>query len=303
MTRNLSTTPETFDSIATYYADSALDLKWDLIFTLPAWLRVWWQAFGSGADLYLRGVRQGGEHHRGIAPLQIRNGVASIIGSVDVCDYQDFMVVPGKEQEFFTVVLDDLASQGIKHLELEPLRPESAVLTHLLPIARERKYSVNCEKKAASLEVGLPPTYDEYLGMLDGKQRHEIRRKGRNLGEAGTVGYQVLEDRMAIREALDTFLKLFIEARADKATFLTAPMESYFRSLVDSMSEAGLARIGVLTLENKVAAMVLYFDYNENIYLYNNGYDPGLSSLSVGTISKVMCIRNSIEKVRRFSTL
>ncbi len=40
------------------------------------------------------------------------------------------------------------------------------------------------------------------------------------------------------------------------------------------------------------------FDYNNTVFLYNNGYDPQYSFLSVGLISKALCIKASIERGR-----
>ena len=63
-------------------------------------------------------------------------------------------------------------------------------------------------------------------------------------------------------------------------------------------------RFGTLEFERQPVAMVMYFDYNNNIYLYNSAYDPAYRSLSVGIISKAGCIRDSIEKKKeRFDFL
>lgn len=45
--------------------------------------------------------------------------------------------------------------------------------------------------------------------------------------------------------------------------------------------------------------MIMYFDYRNNVYLYNSAYDPDYKSLSVGIISKARCIQDSIEKGKR----
>ncbi len=274
-------------------------MNWNLVFTLPAWLKVWWQNFGSGAELYLRSVKQGNET-LGIAPLQIRNGTASIIGSVNVCDYQDFIVCPGMETDFFNAILDDLREKGIERLHLETIRPDSTIVTYLMPVAQERQYPVDYRQVDVSSDIDLPRSWDEYLGMLDGKQRHELKRKMRNLERIGEFTYRVIENKNAIPEAINTFLKLFPEYRNDKAEFMTADMQTFFRSLAEALSELGVIKFGVLEESGrKPVAMVMYFDYNNNIYLYNSAYDPDYRSKSVGIISKAKCIQDSIEKGKR----
>ena len=291
-------TQESFASLASYWNDSRQNLRWDTIFALPAWLQVWWQAFGSGAELYLRAVRQG-EKIIGIAPLLVRNKTASIIGSTDVCDYLDFIVAPGKEENFFTTLLDDLRQQGINRLELEPLRPDAAALTNLVAIARQRKYEVLCHQEGVSVELDLPSSWDEYLAMLNKKQRHEIRRKLRRLWEGDSVDYSCLEVRQEDRDFINTFLRLFSLSREEKANFMTARMEAFFRSLVKAMAEIGLLRFGILELDALPVAMIMGFDYNNAMYLYNSAYDPDYSYLSVGLLSKVLCIKESIKRGKK----
>ena len=115
----------------------------------------------------------------------------------------------------------------------------------------------------------------------------------------GNVDYHIVEDSAVVHDVMDTFLKLFSESREDKATFMTAQMESFFRSLADTMAEAGLLKLGILELDTLPTAMVMCFDYNDCTYLYNSGYNPSYSALSVGLLSKVLCIKDSIRRGRK----
>lgn len=289
-----SVTRESFDTLAAHQSD----INWNLPFVLPDWLRVWWQAFGAGAELYLTAVRER-DDIIGIAPLLVRDKTAAFIGSVDVCDYLDFVIADGKERDFFDVLLGDLRQKGITDLDLRMLRPESTVLKHLKGVAIERGYIVVTKQGDVSLEVDLPETWDEYLDMLSRKQRHEVRRKLRGLEEEGDINYRVIENSADVRAGFDTFLRLFATSREDKANFMTPAMESFFRSLVDAITDSGLLRLGVLEFDGKQVAMLMYFDYHNTVYLYNSGYDPQYSGLSVGLLSKVWCIRDSISRGRQ----
>lgn len=286
-----SVTEESFDALTAYQHA----VKWDLFFVLPAWLRAWWQTFGAGAELYITTVRQRNQVV-GIAPLLIRDNTASFIGSVDVCDYLDFVVVAGRERDFFAVLLDTLRAKGVHVLDLSSLRPESTVLTHLVAVARERGYEASTQQEDVSLELDLPATWEGYLDTLTTKQRHEVRRKLRVLAEEGRVNYQAVADNTAIRNLMDTFLHLFAASREDKAKFMTPAMESFFRSVVGTMVGMELLRFGILELDRQPVAIVMYFDYHNSIYLYNSGYDPRYRSLSVGLLSKVLCIRDNISR-------
>lgn len=242
-------------------------------------------------------VRQG-EKIIGIAPLMLRDGTASFLGGVDVCDYLDFVVTPGTEVDFFSVLLDDLRQNGITYLDLGHLRPEATVLTHLVAIAQNRGYEVLSQPADVSVELDLPATWEEYLAILTTKQRHEVNRKLRRLAEAGKVDYHFVEDSAAVPEVMDTFLKMFTESREDKATFLTTRMESFLRALANALAKARMLKLGILKLDELPVAIIMCFDYNDCIYLYNSGYDPH-NSLSAGLLSKVLGIKTSIQEGKK----
>lgn len=287
---------ESFDSMRPYWREIQDDSPASSIFSSPEWSRVWWQQFGSGAKLWLGAVRYQGRAI-GIAPLLIRNNVAFFIGSSNVCDYLDFIIEPGKEEPFFRVLLENLVTEKVLNLDFAPLRPDSTVITKLTNIAKEQGWHVACTNEDVTVELDLPATWDEYLQILTGKQRHELKRKLRRLDEEGELKYRTNTD--ANRQDVDIFLNLFRNSRQDKAAFLTPEVESFFRATADTMAEQGLLRLNMLELNSSTVAATMCFDYRDKVYLYNSGYDPNYGWLSVGLISKALCIKESIERGRR----
>jgi CelD/BcsL family acetyltransferase involved in cellulose biosynthesis len=288
--------PLSFDSLDSSWNDLRHRLNWDSVFVLPRWLKVWWQAFGEGSKLYLFEVKQD-KNIIGIAPLMVRKSKASFIGSADVCDYMDFVVAPGKELAFFTTVLDKLKRDGINELFLESLRHDSTAMACLVDLAKDKGYKVSCTRENVSLDLDLPSTWDQYLWTLSPKQRRETGRRFRRLDEEGDINYRVVEN--AEPEVLDIFFKLLRESREDKAAFMTPQMESFFRALAQTMAEARMLRLGVLEISAKPVAAVMCFDYNDKVYLYNSGYDPEYGYVSVGLLSKLLSIKDSIERGRK----
>ncbi|MFC1954466.1 GNAT family N-acetyltransferase [Chloroflexota bacterium] len=291
-------TQESFESLTSFQDNLEYGLGWSSVFVLPVWLKIWWLEFKPEEELYLGAVRRD-EEVIGIAPLLLKDDTASFLGSIDVCDYLDFVVTPGEEREFFNFLLDELKQRGISSLDLRSLRPDSTVLTWLVDITRERGYETTCQQEDVTVELELPSSWEEYLTMLASKQRHEVRRKLRRLPEAGKADFHIIEDSVSIQKGMKTFLKMFTESRSDKASFMTDQKESFFRAMANSMTEAGLLRLGVLELDTLPTAMIMYFDYNGCIYLYNSGYDPKYDYLSVGLLSKVLCIRESIQEGKK----
>ena len=291
-------TQETFETLHSLWVDGEHPLEWDCLFVLPGWLQVWWSVFSNESSPYISAVRDK-EKLIGIAPLLVKGEEAHFIGDPDVCDYQDFIVAPGMGREFFETLINHLRQQGIRSLDLNTVRADSKVLTELVAVAKSLECQIFCTPEDVTLELDLPSSWDEFLSKLTGKQRHEVRRKLRRLNEAGQVNYRVLEGFNEVMDEMETFLALFGLSRSDKAAFMTSQMSTYFCSLAESMAKAKLLKLYFLDLDGEHAAAVMCFDYNSTIYLYNNGYDGRFSSLSVGLLSKVLTIKDSIVRGRK----
>ena len=298
MSTHCTITEENFDSLASCWKDHSNDLIWNTPFVLPPWMKVWWQSFAPDAAPLFLTVRQE-DTVIGIAPLLVRDRVASLIGSPDVCDYMDFIVAPGKESDFFEALLADLKQRKIKLLDLRSLRPDSAAVSSLADTAQRLGYSVASRHEDLSLEVDLPATWDEYLQTLTSKQRHEVKRKLRRLEEAGNIDYRIIDKPEDVPGFIEIFLRLFIESRGDKATFMTAEMVAFFKLMTTTMAEAGLLRSSILELDSTPVAALIAFDHNDTAYLYNSAYDPQYSSLSVGVLSKALNIKDSIDRGKK----
>jgi CelD/BcsL family acetyltransferase involved in cellulose biosynthesis len=155
---------------------------------------------------------------------------------------------------------------------------------------------MDCEPEDVGAEMVLPATWNEFLSGLKGKHRHEIRRKLRRLSEAGEIGYRHVEDPEQVKEHIDTFLVLFASNRIDKEAFMNQRMASFFRSLSKALAERHFLRLSFLDLDGTPVAAVMCFDYRSTLYLYNNGYDRQFGSMSVGLLSKVLSIKESIRR-------
>ena len=221
---------ETLDSVyATWQQVDGL-LPWNCIFVMPVWLKIWWYSFGRNDALYLLSVRHA-NRTIGIAPLQRNEHTVRFIGDENVCDHLDFVVVPEASDRFYQILLKSLKKDGIKQLDLGLVRPDSSVMTQLLPVAEKAGYNISYEGRDISYELPLPGSWDDYLSILRGKERHEIRRKLRRLNEAGRINYRLVDGSFGINQEMETFLKLFRSNRSDKAGFMNDRMIAFFKKL------------------------------------------------------------------------
>jgi CelD/BcsL family acetyltransferase involved in cellulose biosynthesis len=289
---------ETFETVARCWHEKSGGLQWPCLFVLPPWLKAWWEAFRPEWEQCILSFRNGAELI-GIAPLMVQGPTAQFMGSPDVCDYFDLIAAPGKEPLFCRALLDHLRARGINLLDLGPVRLDSAVYTHLNRAAEEAAAGVVCASENVVLELTLPATWDEFLNLLSAKERHEIRRKFRRLEDTGSCSTRMVYGADSAGAAMDAFLDLFIQSRPDKASFMNDRMALFFRSLGETLAQAGILKLFFIDLDGRPASAALCFDYNDTMYLYNNGYDRAFSRLSVGVLSKVQSIRASINLRRK----
>jgi CelD/BcsL family acetyltransferase involved in cellulose biosynthesis len=289
---------ETLDSIFAHWRQTDSFLTWNCLFVLPVWLKPWWDNFGRNATLYLLSIRHEGRII-GIAPLQRSDDTVRLIGDENVCDNLDFIVAPEKSAEFYRILLNHLKQDGVKRLELEPVRQDSSVMAQLLPMAEKTGCRSSYEGHDVSFELALPGSWDDYLTLLRGKERHEIRRKLRRLYEAGPISYRLVEDASSLKKEMETFLELFRSNRADKAEFMNDQMASFFKELAEALQEARILKLFFLYLDERAVAATMCFDYRSTMYLYNNGYDNDFSLLSVGLLGKVLSIKESIQSGKK----
>jgi CelD/BcsL family acetyltransferase involved in cellulose biosynthesis len=142
----------------------------------------------------------------------------------------------------------------------------------------------------------LPSGFETYIAGLPKHDRHELRRKLRHLEAAGDVRFGSVTEPEVVTAGMERFLELMRVSRDDKDAFLTPAMEAFFRDLAASMAAAGMARLSSLSLDGKTVAMLLSFEDEEAVYLYNSGFDPAESHLAVGLLSKAYAIRDAIAR-------
>ena len=235
-------TEETIDSIFVLWRYSAVQIDWNPLFVLPPWLQAWWRAFGASRQPTLLAVWRRNELI-GIAPYVITGDTVCFWGSGDVCDYMDVMVVPGREKDLFTAVLDHVRQKKVTRLSFESLRPDSATMNHLSGAIELHGGTVTCKEEDVSLGLDLPPTWNDYLTGLSGKERHEVRRKMRRLLEAGHIRFRSVRDGELDERDCKLFLQIFSANRSDKAQFMTPRMASFFHDLAEEMAREKLLRL------------------------------------------------------------
>jgi hypothetical protein len=145
--------------------------------------------------------------------------------------------------------------------------------------------------------------WDGYLGTLDKKARHEIRRKLRRAQAAGELSVEIAAPTPA---AVDGFIELHTRRFGGEGLFPPTEGGARSRRFVHRLAEleaaepdGGMLHIAQVRSGERLIFAVLAFDDGQTCYLYNAGMDPDAADLSPGITGTALYLRDRIEAGRR----
>lgn len=264
------------------------------IFLTPYWQQTWWESEAAGdQQLRIIKVTEDGETI-GVAPLALHGGMVTFLGSTDLWDIHDFVILKGREEPFFDALMDYLDGEEWEEVRLESLLESSSTLGHLTRLAVTKGFRVEQSREDNLMGVALPGTWDEYLMGLRKKDRHELRRKLRRLSAETAYEVQQLDDPASVKEAMDDFLVLMAQSREEKSDFLTSERGSFFKDITLELAERGFVKLFFLAVDGVRTAATVCFDYNSVRSLYNSGHNTEYASLGTGFLLKALCLKGAI---------
>jgi CelD/BcsL family acetyltransferase involved in cellulose biosynthesis len=272
--------------------------------------RAWWDSLGGGewneGELWLASGRDADGVLRGIAPLfAARTGSGQIsllfIGTLAISDYLDLIAAPADLPVFAEALLSELQAhgpQGWEMLDLHNIPEESPTIPALEAAAGRRGWLVTSERLEPCPVLHFEGDWESYLGSLDKKQRHELRRKMRRIEEVPEgVSWRIIGPGDDIEAATETFMGLMAYDEK-KARFLTQVMRSHMRRAVRAAFDHGWLQLSFLDIGGTPAAGYLNFDYAGRLWVYNSGLNPDYLQLSPGWVLSGHIIRWAIEHDR-----
>lgn len=257
--------------------------------------KIWWETRGGGewpdARLALITAHLN-DRLVGIAPLfwaNDKDGLPALfnIGSIEVSDYLDLLVIPEYTEEFIAGLLAFLTGSDFPSLaafNLYNLLDSSPILPHLQKAVSSNGWQLDVEKLQHSPYIELPGDWEAYLAGIDKKQRHEIRRKMRRAEESeSSVRWYIVSEPETLEAEIDAFLEL-MKNDGDKQAFLRPAMQNFMHRVIRMAFEAGYLQLAFLEVEGQKAAAYLSFDYQNRIWVYNSGLNRDFQSLSPGWV-------------------
>lgn len=286
------------DQIESDWEDSLPACWTNTIFVTPWWQKTWLKHFGVDSTVRILKITDGNGMLIGIAPMSVSEGVVTFLGSTDLFDYHDFLVIRGVEEKFYPATLDEIETWDWDTIDLKSVPEDSPTIPCVSDVATKKGWHTEIVEEDKSPIKPLADTWDDYLQGLRKKHRHELRRKIRKLSNTAPVTQYDCTPEM-LPGCLPDFFRLHRLSSPEKAEFMTEARERFFTEIMEIAAERGHLKLSMLELDGVRVAACVSFDYGDAYLLYNSGYDPTHSQLSVGLVNKARAIKDAIESGKR----
>jgi CelD/BcsL family acetyltransferase involved in cellulose biosynthesis len=249
----------------------------DLVGPFPRrpFLEAWWRHRGGGEPLLLSSPTAL------LAARRTPEGVVEFMGEADLTDYHTPLGEGAAD-----LAAELLAGLGAgTRFRFDSLPEEAAAV--MAAGCAQAGVGVEPEPHAVAVILDLPVSHEHYLDSLDGKERHEVRRKRRRFVAAHGPGRLVA----AGREGLPAFAAMHRSAAGAKGGFLTGEMEAFF----DDLLEIPGARLDLLGGADGVPVAAAFgFQDDRAYYLYNSAYDAAAGGASPGVVLVDLLVQQAI---------
>lgn len=275
----------------------------DTPFQTLAYQRAWWTHLKpDGATLLSVVTRDDEGALLGIGCFYACDGQLHFNGCIEETDYLDLIAPAAQAEVVWRATWECLMAEDIpawRLLELCNVPALSPTRIILPELARTNQLNFDESVNEVCPIIQLPATFEDYLSMLDSKQRRELSRKLRR-AEAADVTTTVVGADAELNAEVDSFLDLLQKSTFEKRDWLNEGRRALFHEVARAAQDAGTLQLMFTSVEGRRAAGLFNFDYNGRIWVYNSGLDPAaFAALSPGLVLTATAIQQAIESGRK----
>ena len=259
-------------------------------FLSHAWIRTWWECFGSGRGLYILVVKSA-EEVVAIAPLlreeaRLYGVRVRHIGSFHNDHTPRFdLIVARRAEEACRAIWDHLRSAralwDVLSFRQVPERP--GTLQALWRMAAADGFRTGVWRGERSPYVALGRSFEAYLAGLSHNHRGQMRKRLRRLARLGPVELETLSSPEEVAAALPDGLRLESAGwkRGAGTAILCRPvLERFYTLLAREAALAGQLRLLFLRVGGARVAFAYGLCFRDRLYILKAGFDPSHAAYS-----------------------
>jgi CelD/BcsL family acetyltransferase involved in cellulose biosynthesis len=267
-------------------------------FHRPAYLKLYWEEFGESPEHLLLAFAEEDDGRQVAAAAFERVGdVLRFLGGTEVTDYMGPVGLPHVAERASKELWGALAARDDwSKADLRGLAEDNAWTALLRDAALDSGLAVEetDDQNGTAPFLALAPSWEEYLGGLPAKLRHEIKRKANKLtAEAGPYTMHVAGPGTLL-PLLDRFVELHRMSEGPKGVFMVPGMEIFFRRLGEAFLDQGIFKLTFIEVGGELAAGTIGFTCHDTYYLYNSAFDRKWGGLAPGMVLVAENIRLAI---------
>lgn len=275
------------------------------------WLMTWWRHYRQPDwQLCVAVVRDENSTVHGIAPWYAdwtigQGQTLRFLGSGKVCTDYATILTSGVNQQFVCRALWDCLAAGSDSSPSTKCYPtwdllelEGVVEDSTIDEFKEQSHSVCAQVKSRKLEscweIKVPSAWDDYVAMLDKRNRQKVRSVAKKSLDSGLAELRLAQTSEERNETLHQLIDLHQRRRVSlgQAGCFAGPHFSEFLQecleLFGCQDRLVLAKV---VLRQQVAAVGVGFLGRDTLYLYQCGMDPELSSDQPGWLLNLLMVR------------
>lgn len=264
------------------------------VFQTMGWMETWWQTFGHLRKLELL-LLAGYDDGKlvGIAPLykdwmslkgiKLKR-ILRYIGYPE-SDYNDFIIIKGREEEFLTRLWDHLKREKWDIAALADFYHGSKCFNILEGLAPRKGYLLKRYKHTICPYIALPQNFPDYLKTIKHKTYTNIFYYRRRLEKRGEVKIEVVDGSGDLEKAAEDFFRLHRwrwKARGQQGALAGPSLEYFHRRVMIKLSR--YCRVIFLVFQGRRVAVVYAYNFGDRFCSYLRGFDPGYADYRVGNI-------------------
>jgi CelD/BcsL family acetyltransferase involved in cellulose biosynthesis len=244
-------------------------------FSAPAWLRPWWNVFGTGRPVVAS--MHGPAGPVGLLPLYRLEDKLLPMG-VGISDYFDVLLAPEAPIDAASALLNAaLQVSDAPRCDLPELSPNAHLLHANTPTGWHDDWWISspCPVLPMQPEPAIPKG-----------RRRDLRQARHRADRAGGWSVQCA-DSTCCGELLDALVALHgkcWQARGQCGVLADPRVLAFHRAAVPLLLQAGLLRMRAIRLRGRIAAVAYAMSAADRIFLYLTGYDPDTKFESPGIL-------------------
>ncbi len=268
------------------------------------WMKTWFDIYGSNKILFIL-IAEDDEGIVGIFPLMIQNIVSPFSRLLNVkrltfmaagiSDNLDFIIVRKNElviYEFFNFIFDKKALWD--ELVLCDIDSNSSNQNFIKKFKPPHSFTKSVQQPYSGYFAQISGNFHEYYSSLSKEQRRAIKKRSMRLGNNFTIkniaSQDVSDDLINEIQNFEKKRKRYKISRGSDQLF-NNEFVKFITTLSDNIKHHKWIKIFKLIVNEKLAAYVITFDYNQRIFAWLTSYNLDFFKYSVG----LLIHKNAIE--------